>query len=95
MSIDERRLGRLEKLARIELTPAEKKRFAIQLDRIIGYVTQLQKIDTETVQPFQPPGKRAILRRDDPGSCLDRDTVLDEAPDTEDHHYRVPRVIER
>ena len=95
MSINKRMIDQLETLARIELTPAEKKRLTIQLDRIVGYVKQLQQIDTDTIQPFQPPGGHAALRRDEPGSCLDRDAVLDEAPDTENHHFRVPRVIER
>ena len=95
MSIDNRKIEQLEPLARIELTPAEKKRLTIQLDRIVGYVKQLRQIDTVAIQPFQPPGGHSALRGDTPGTCLDRDAVLDEAPDTADHHFRVPRVIER
>jgi len=95
MRIDRRKIDQLETLARIELTPAEKERLIVQLDRIVGYVRQLQQIDTDTVPPFQSPGGRTPLRDDKTGDCLDRDSVLDEAPDTADRHFRVPRVIER
>ena len=95
MSIDKRTIDQLETLARIELTAAEKKRLIVQLDRIVGYIRQLQQIDTDNVHPFEPPGGHDVLRGDTPGSCLDRDAVLDEAPDSENHHFRVPRVIER
>ena len=47
MNIDERAIRHLERLARLELAPEERKRLAKQLDRIVGYVRQLQEVDTE------------------------------------------------
>ena len=95
MSINKQMIDHLETLARIELTPAEKERLTVQLDRIVGYIRQLQQIDTDNTQPFQAPGGHTALRRDEPGACTNRDTVLDEAPDTQNHFFRVPRIIER
>ncbi|UCH83572.1 MAG: Asp-tRNA(Asn)/Glu-tRNA(Gln) amidotransferase subunit GatC [Candidatus Latescibacterota bacterium] len=99
MSIDKRIISHLETLARIELTPEEKKRLIVQLDRIVGYVKQLQQIDADALGPARAtvesfPG-RGALRRDEPEPCTDRDTILDQAPDDEANLFRVPRVIER
>lgn len=90
-------IARLEVLARIELTPDERKRLAPQLDGIIDYVRRLQQIDTEGVapSPLVPPASIGDLRADEPAECLDRELVLGEAPDTDGEFYRVPRIIER
>jgi aspartyl-tRNA(Asn)/glutamyl-tRNA(Gln) amidotransferase subunit C len=99
MPIDKRTIDHLEKLARIELTPEEKTRLSVQLERIVGYVKQLHQIDTGTLDPSGPAlhagGTQAPLRPDEPGTCVDRDKVLDEAPDSKNHLFRVPRIIER
>ncbi|MEJ2720194.1 MAG: Asp-tRNA(Asn)/Glu-tRNA(Gln) amidotransferase subunit GatC [bacterium] len=106
MSIDKRMIDHLETLARIEFTPSEKRLFTLQLERIVGYIKQLHQVDTETAAPAGPAHPREAeaaaldaeatpLRPDDPGTCLDRDAVLDEAPESKDHLFRVPRIIER
>ena len=99
MSIDETIINHLETLARIELTAAERKRLIVQLDRIVGYVAQLQQIDTDDARQTRATGPpfsdRPTLRGDEPGPCSDRDIILDEAPDTKRGLFRVPRIIER
>ena len=99
MSIDKGMIDHLETLARIEFTPVEKRLFTLQLERIIGYIKQLHDVDTEAAVPagptHPPESETLALRPDDPGTCLDRDAVLDEAPESKDHLFRVPRIIER
>jgi aspartyl-tRNA(Asn)/glutamyl-tRNA(Gln) amidotransferase subunit C len=95
MSIDKQTIDRLGTLARIELTPVEKKRLTIQLDRIVGYVKQLQQLDTGKSKSSRPAAESAALRRDNTAPCIDRDSVLDQAPDTTNHFFRVPRIIEK
>jgi len=95
MSIDKKTVDHLGTLARIELTPAERQRLTIQLDRIVGYVKQLQQLDTESSQPSQPPAEFAKPRGDEPAPGVDRESVMDQAPDTSGHFFRVPRIIEK
>lgn len=97
MTDDSNLITTLEVLARIELTPDERERLAPQLTGIIDYIRILKNIDTDGVEPAPLVRSTLIdeLRADEPTVCLDREVVLDEAPDTDGQFYRVPRIIER
>ena len=97
MKIDEKMIRHLEMLARIDLTADERGRLSEQLDRIVGYVEQLQEIDTEGVAPTSAVvhDEHSALRPDEPGPSLDRDKILGQAPDAKDGFFRVPKVVER
>ena len=97
MKIDEKLIKHLEVLARMELTPDERKTLTEQLTRIVEYVEQLQEIDTENVEPTTAVvhQEEAPLRPDEPRPGLERDVVLAEAPDRDDGYFRVPKIIER
>lgn len=97
MKIDKEMIEHLEELARIDLTPEEEKRLAEQLGRIVEYVEQLQKVDTDGVAPTSLVVRedRPKLRADEPRKGLDRNVVLAQAPDSENGFFRVPKVIER
>ncbi|MDH3216522.1 MAG: Asp-tRNA(Asn)/Glu-tRNA(Gln) amidotransferase subunit GatC [Candidatus Krumholzibacteria bacterium] len=97
MKIDARTITHLEKLARIELTAQERERLSEQLDRIVGYVEQLQEVDTTDVSPTSAVTHQAHtqLRADEPRKGLERDAILSQAPDAKDGYFRVPKVIER
>ncbi|UCG52955.1 MAG: Asp-tRNA(Asn)/Glu-tRNA(Gln) amidotransferase subunit GatC [Candidatus Latescibacterota bacterium] len=97
MPVDKKMITHLEALARIELTPQEKERLALQLDRIITYVKQLEQIDTTGVEPTSLVihENHSGLRPDRPGDCIERDTILGDAPDIKRHLFRVPKIIER
>jgi aspartyl-tRNA(Asn)/glutamyl-tRNA(Gln) amidotransferase subunit C len=90
----------LEKLARINLAPDEVESITAQLDRIVSLVESLQAVDVTGVLPTRgmshdtaAEGEHA--RADEITPCLERDTVLKQAPDATKEFFRVPRVIAR
>lgn len=95
--IDRDAIIRLEKLSRIELTEAERERFAQQLPRIVEFCESLREIDTDAIEPTSAIalGAHVGLRKDEVQPGLNRDKVLKEAPDAEDGFFRVPKIIER
>ena len=97
MKIDVKVITHLEELARIELTAQEREQLAAQLDRIVRYVEKLQEVETGDISPTSTVVHRAQtrLRPDEPVRGLDRDDVLDRAPDAKNGYFRVPKVIER
>ena len=97
MPVDKKMITHLEALARLELTPQEKERLTLQLDRIIGYLKQLEQIDTNGMEPTSLVAHEdhVGLRPDQPGDCIERDKILGEAPDTKTGLFRVPKIIER
>jgi len=83
------------RLARLELSAEETERMREQLDRILGYIDKLRRLDTEGV----PPTSHAVpmvnvMREDEPRPCLPPEEMLANAPDRSGDFFRVPRIIE-
>jgi aspartyl-tRNA(Asn)/glutamyl-tRNA(Gln) amidotransferase subunit C len=97
MKIDRKLIEHLESLARIELTEGEREKLAEQLGRIVAFVETLQSVDTSGVEVTRlvTHSDDEHLREDQSATGLDREAVLDQAPDAVDGFFRVPRVIDR
>jgi aspartyl-tRNA(Asn)/glutamyl-tRNA(Gln) amidotransferase subunit C len=81
------------RLARLSLTDEEKQLFARQLEEILAWAESLQALDTSGVPSMSQPRDAASLREDEPCGSLERETVLEEAPDAAEGLFRVPRVL--
>jgi len=82
-------------LARIRLTDEEANELGPQLSNILGYVDQLQKVDTEGVTETAHPHDAAMpLRADVVSNTNRREELQKPAPETEAGLYVVPKVIE-
>lgn len=81
-------------LARLSLTADELERFTGQLARVIEHARDVAALDVGDVPPTAHPLPVGnVLRADEPQPCLDRDTVLAQAPAVEDHRFKVPRIV--
>ena len=81
-------------LARLTLSEDEIEVFAAQLAKVLDHFQDVARLDTSQVPPTAHPlPLRNVLRRDEPGPCLDRDEVLAGAPAVEDGRFRVPRIL--
>lgn len=82
------------KLARIELTEEEVERFGAQLSALLEHVNALGELDVASVAATaQVIESRNVMRNDEPRQCLDRETVLSEAPRRQGVFIRVPRIL--
>jgi aspartyl-tRNA(Asn)/glutamyl-tRNA(Gln) amidotransferase subunit C len=89
---------RIAALARLELSPDELSLFATQLGEILSYAESLQRVDTSGVPPtshIAVPTALAPMRDDEPRPCINRDTLLQQAPaaDISAGLLKVPRVL--
>ena len=85
---------KVAKLARLEINTDDLKKYSNQLERILNYVAQLEKIETEEVIPTT----RAVevinkTRKDTVKKSNVRDELLDLAPVREGDFYRVPKIL--
>ena len=85
---------KVAQLARLELNESEIKKHAEQLENILGYIKQLEKIDTENI----PCTTRAIevvnvLRKDEKKDYENSEELLDLAPSRENKFFKVPKII--
>ena len=81
-------------LARLELNDDEINNQAEQLEKILEYIKQLEKIDTDDV----PCTTRAIevvnvLRKDEKKKFNSTEELLELGPSREDKYFKVPKII--
>ncbi len=98
-------------LASLALPPEELDRLGLDLSSILGYVAELDTLDTtgiaplthvselapsNTSEPSQPVQQETVsLRLDEPRPSLERPLVMEQAPATDGAFFKVPKVIER
>jgi len=89
-------VARVAALAHLDLTDDEVVLFGRQLADILGYVAEIQAVDTSGVLPTAHVLDRAPLdRADEPRATLPRDEALANAPEAAQASglFKVPRVI--
>jgi aspartyl-tRNA(Asn)/glutamyl-tRNA(Gln) amidotransferase subunit C len=88
-------IEKVAKLARLELSEKEKNTLGNQLEQILTYMEQLNRIDTTGVEPTSHaiPIQNAF-REDEASPSFLQEEVLGIAPEEEDGHFKVPRIIE-
>ncbi len=92
--ITEDQVKKVAQLARLRLDNNQVKHHAEQIEKILDYVNQLEKIDTTAVTCTT----RAIevvnvLRSDANTKFEDRDELLNLAPARENDFFKVPKII--
>ena len=91
--VTEATVEHVARLARLSLTDEERRLFARQLEEILTWAESLQALDTSGVPPMSQPGEISSLREDEPQRSLERESVLEGAPDPAEGLFRVPRVM--
>ena len=83
------------KLARLEVSEAEKEKFTAQLNDILRYIDQLNELDTAGVAPMSHAiAVTNAFREDKVVESLGTQKALANAPDARGEFFRVPKVIE-
>lgn len=86
---------RVAGLARLALGDDEARRMTGQIDAILDYVAQLSELDTRDVVPTaHAVPVKTPLREDVPGTPLDPEDAVRNAPARDHTAFLVPRVIE-
>lgn len=83
------------RLARLELSAAEKERMRSELNGILSYIDKLRALDTRDVEPTSHAVPVTNVVRDDvERPSLPLEDMLANAPDRHRDMFRVPRIIE-
>jgi aspartyl-tRNA(Asn)/glutamyl-tRNA(Gln) amidotransferase subunit C len=104
MAVSQQDVERVAELANLELTSGEKAAMLRDLNSVLGYFAQLNELDTTSVpvmaqvahvlaEGTEPAAQH--LRADQVAPSLNRERVLESAPDTDGIFFKVPKVIER
>ena len=83
------------RLARLRLDEQDLARLAAELGKILEYVTQLDSVPTDSVEPTSHVLPLVnVQRQDEPVPSLRQDTVVQLAPASQHPFVKVPKVIE-
>ena len=95
MKITLQDVEKVAKLARLEVSPAEKEAFAKQLSQILTHVEKLKQYDTQGIEPTAAVlGAVNVFREDIVRPSLPVDKALTNAPEREGDAFAVPKIIE-
>jgi aspartyl-tRNA(Asn)/glutamyl-tRNA(Gln) amidotransferase subunit C len=97
MKITEKDVAYVAELANLDLTAEERAQFGAQLDSILGYIEQLNELDTSDVEPMAQvlAPQQATLREDEVCPSLSQEVALANAAERGSGYFKVPKVIER
>jgi aspartyl-tRNA(Asn)/glutamyl-tRNA(Gln) amidotransferase subunit C len=94
MSVTIKDVEHIARLARLSFSDDEKAVLVRQLNDVLGYMEQLNELDTEGVEPLSHViPVQNVLREDRRQECLDREEVLRNAPARTEKFFKVPKVI--
>ncbi len=95
MALTPQEIDHIARLARLQLTDAQKELYREQLSQILDYIAKLRELDTANVPPTAGGGLTRIeLRPDTSRPSLPTDILLENAPEAEADQFKVPPVFE-
>ncbi len=95
MSLSREDVEKVALLGRLRLSNAELEKFTTQINHIVGYVAQLQELDTEVVEPMAHPLPiHNVFRSDEVRESIGVGKALANAPKRDTEFYLVPPVLE-
>ena len=92
--ISSNEVKKVAQLARLKLNESEIQQHAEQLEKILGYIKQLEKINTQNI----PGTTRAlevanVFRKDEKRDYENFEELIDLAPSRENKFFKVPKII--
>ena len=95
MDLSREEVAKVALLARLRLSAEELDTFTGQLNSIVGFVAQLQELDTSAVEPLAHGVEvRNVFRDDVRTPSLPREEALANAPKRNADSFLVPAVLE-
>ena len=95
MSVDAATVRRIAHLARIAVAETEIPHLQGELNAMLAFVEQLSEVNVEGVEPLTSVTPMEMKKRADvvnDGEIVD--DVVRNAPETQDHFFLVPKVVE-
>ena len=95
MSLTDKEVTHIAKLARIRLSEAEVPHYAREINGILKWIEQLSEVSTENIAPLASVSNQALPWREDKVSDGNiQEHILKNAPSAQYGCFAVPKVIE-
>jgi len=96
MQVDDALLTKLEKLSYLKVSDDKREEIIGQLSEIVSFVDNLSELNTDGVDDKFAMSDASTFLREDSASCDTsvNDNILKNAPQSADHFFIVPKIIE-
>ncbi len=96
MALDNKTVQDIARLARLDVSDEELKRYSTDLGNILDLVAQMEAVDTQGVEPMTHPFDATLrMRSDEVTETNLREHYQSVAPSTENGLYLVPKVVDK
>lgn len=96
MALTEKDVDHVAKLARLEISAAERELYTKQLSAVLEHADGLKKADVDGVKPTAHVlDLFNVLRLDEVKASLSREAALKNAPDKSKGCFKVPKILEQ
>ncbi|MAP33437.1 MAG: Asp-tRNA(Asn)/Glu-tRNA(Gln) amidotransferase GatCAB subunit C [Rickettsiales bacterium] len=93
--MNEETVKKIASLAKIEVQKKDLSRLVKELEQIIGWVEQLQEVNTKNVLPMTSVVDVDLpLREDKISDSRKKEDILSNSPKSKEDYFVVPKVIE-
>lgn len=95
MEITDKTIDYVAALAKLELSQDEKEKAKTDLGSILEYMTTMNELNTEGIQPLSHVFPiHNVFREDEVTNGPDRDNLLQNSPAKKDGCFMVPKTVE-
>jgi aspartyl-tRNA(Asn)/glutamyl-tRNA(Gln) amidotransferase subunit C len=92
--LSDEQVRHVAKLSRLKLSDAQVQHFAGQLSSVLEYISKLNELDVDEVEPMAHAADVVnVLRVDQPGESLSVAQALANAPEVSEPFFKVPKVL--
>lgn len=96
MKVDDNLVEHLAHLSRLEFDDASKEKMKFDFEKILDFVTKLEQVHTEGVEPLvYMSGETNVLREDKVKDMVSQKEALQNAPKRDTDYIRIPKVISK
>lgn len=96
MQITDELIGKLARLARLNIGNDEHEAVKTDLQRMVSFIDRLNEVDTTGVEPFSHFGDEApLIRSDVVSDQLTEEEALAQAPQKQGAFFTVPKTINK
>ena len=92
MEISKEQIKHLAHLSRLELSEAEIDAMQGDMSKILDFVSHVEKLDLEGVEPLTQMSKSVnVMRQDEVANIISKEDALKNAPDANSDYFRVSK----
>ncbi len=94
MSVDNKEIIKIAKLAKLKFNDEEIEKFTSQFNEILDYMKKLNEINTDDVKPLSHPLELTnVMREDELKNSIETKAALLNALEKDEQYFKVPKVI--